>query len=1286
MTPPNNRENPFAFALEDEVVIDTQPQIDDGLIDTLITFFNESDDFTMQEYGYSLSEIKSSLNEENRVLVNRVLQQMDWEDSQSRIQNYILELQNIIQWGGEASQQIVAETRDQERDEIESRFEGIFGAERWEEFRRVWNIEREDYGALDRILDLFWEWALAFLDTAVDLLWMAVLEWWAFSLTQLWNGLSYIIENDYEFFMYLAEKENNTLLYLWTYIHINGGFIAYRYMKDYLTTNFWEAINKRYPAGTSTRTVTAPDGSTTTENIETRAWVQRILGQWYLDAVSPATNIFNITDGASENLSAEQNEYLKRRHTMDILKSYHFDNPALYRRLIRIENTYMQSNTKTFWRSTYRLMSEHGLVRRFTTWLLSPDILKREMEWLVISMQQQLQRDHYRAIGLLFETSDSPTWVEIHKDRKTDFLTGLEYDINSDPSLTAREKSARITALNNYLNRITWDTIISEAKLYEELFRIRDGYATKVRMLEKIQAELDEVRTWGLIRRTGWTISDFLLRRRSNLRRFQQQISDGNWNGTFEEFEAHIDAIKSSHIIYRVSNVTLPERNADTFKTEMEARMWDVEINERLYGNSATTDLLNGIHYIVADNELETSMEKIYNEFMEAKTPYSELEFFRELERIWNGYLPSNILILRLEKAKADLVRQRPTNETTHRWLLDRLRNIRIQTADIPWLTPTQRVGTGNIITQAMSEVRSGNLRNGMSILTSIPNDVSILLWDVYRETVRNLNIAITARPTIEGWNPTNIGDPELERKISNVDDFMTQARNGGLDIRPTDIGGIKDWSISFDSTAGYISDEFTEGDMNSYKDNLRTYRWIDQFDFKAWLSGDTSWVQWIERALRERFQNEIDNLRILAEINGVPSTFAGQLNALARSLHENNYTRGQITPIIERLVAGESFASIDTTEIINNTTEHDRAFGWSQDIKDNLQRSFDGLDTQRQREIIDFIRNNNIAEEQLPENIKRGIERFVNWAEIDWHIANLNRIAAELETARNLDDINGIRDRFNRVIDTNTTTINTQDEEFRTIIDEFNGRFNELRDQFSWAMEANEQARVAEEVTRHTGELQSILDELNRDVALWNAAAQRRLERLQNQFDTYIQNNNINRTDVNYIVIIQNFEDAMIDRQTPPVDPGTRPAPVDPETRPAPQNEIVNTDIEAASRRARSTLRAAEIEILMHFTDTAEIQEKLNLVRGELRVLANDRDFLQRTVSFNENFAARLELPQIRSMQAIGTELWRIRRANPDIDFYTSSWELLDAIRNAEDTSALRALGNSIRNLRIAR
>jgi hypothetical protein len=87
-------------------------------------------------------------------------------------------------------------------------------------------------------------------------------------------------------------------------------------------------------------------------------------------------------------------------------------------------------------------------------------------------------------------------------------------------------------------------------------------------------------------------------------------------------------------VIHRITNTISPERNNNSFKTEMEARIGDVEENEKLYKNAATDNLRNGIHYIVPNNELEKSMDKIFTEFMELKTPYTEIQFFRELERI----------------------------------------------------------------------------------------------------------------------------------------------------------------------------------------------------------------------------------------------------------------------------------------------------------------------------------------------------------------------------------------------------------------------------------------------------------------------------------------------------------------------------------------------------------------------------------------------------------------------------------------------------------------------------
>jgi hypothetical protein len=97
MTPTNNLENPFGFALDNEQTSGVVEPINNTLIDTIITSFESSTDFTMQEYGYALKEVKESLNEENSALINSVLLQMEFENNSSKIQDYIIELQSIIQ-------------------------------------------------------------------------------------------------------------------------------------------------------------------------------------------------------------------------------------------------------------------------------------------------------------------------------------------------------------------------------------------------------------------------------------------------------------------------------------------------------------------------------------------------------------------------------------------------------------------------------------------------------------------------------------------------------------------------------------------------------------------------------------------------------------------------------------------------------------------------------------------------------------------------------------------------------------------------------------------------------------------------------------------------------------------------------------------------------------------------------------------------------------------------------------------------------------------------------------
>jgi hypothetical protein len=160
----------------------------------------------------------------------------------------------------------------------------------------------------------------------------------------------------------------------------------------------------------------------------------------------------------------------------------------------------------------------------------------------------------------------------------------------------------------------------------------------------------------------------------------------------------------------------------------MEARTGDIAENEKLYNNAATKHLQNGIHYIVPDGAMERSMSKVYDDFMAAKTPYTEIEFFRELEKIGNGFLPSNLLLQRLEKTRTELERQRPTSSPSVRGVLDAIKRIGIRTADIPAITPSQRIGLGNMLTFSFEEIKAGNYQSGLDALGGIRDETKTLL------------------------------------------------------------------------------------------------------------------------------------------------------------------------------------------------------------------------------------------------------------------------------------------------------------------------------------------------------------------------------------------------------------------------------------------------------------------------------------------------------------------------------------------------------------------------------
>lgn len=1040
-----------------------------GFEDT-INKFKKSTTPIHKEVVRILEKLKPQLANKNLQEVSNILSLLSINSSQEELLKYLKKLnsiqdtyisenentrKNTKRSGTEIKEETEKKTPEVQEEALEQKYYEDFW-ENWWKIKEIWNIEsREDYTYLEKTMDLWWQLAFNILDGTVDTFQLVAIEWvWKIGLKYLYESLKFIVKKDLEFAEYLNDQWHYISLFLLIYVHINSGVVGYRYLRDYLASNYGDAINKTNPIKGKQKKVTE-DGKERVEVIETDRLIKRIFWSRYLDAVDTRSNIFSLNEG-SDNLSENQNEYLKRRKTMDILKKYYFDNPELYKRLQRIEVRYLQANSFTYWREIYFLLKEHGIIRRIIGGALKPElplIGKKELEQATIRMRENLQRDYFQAIRKLYnirERSDS-LGVEVDKDNPSNFLEGLKSSIEHNPHIAPKEKTRRLAYLDAYLNRITSGTeIVSEETIFQELMRISDGEMTKSDMLKAIETELGSTKKLSIIAKVGTSIRNKLLRRTANLEKLQKRVANGDRNETQEEFLKTMEKVKKSRVFISLPKQKKDFIDQDIFISEKETTKTDIEQKQKIYTDDSIKWLENYIKYMLP-NKNEEAYTKILNAFKDRKTPYDEQEFYRELNRMKNGFLPSNELLEELENVKEKLLEEKLILEKqkNKNSIIKKLSNLKMyiketQSKEMP---VSRKIKFRESIDFSIFQLREWDYKWAITTLW----DIAKRSWGQLKQEIleiiqkiRNLkNIRVGTK--IEKKNNVN----NIDEKIEKISGLIQETQNSELDMKKSDVKNLSSETILDFEVEKHISPKFSKKDKEVLKKSLHENKNTSHHDFKSTLekSGNPTEIKW---SIDKLYWKEFNLVRLwlfMSEDGANPKWIDDQIWKLANSIHTNDYTIGQIREMLWKIIAWEEFDNIDINKVIETTSNHSAPFE-GKEIINFIAKEYDSLDADKKLAIWAWLVNQNIPNEHLPENITNDIKKRENFnanaEKVNTQKSELQRMIQELEDISDKDDAKAAKTEFDNYI--KEERINRNSETYKDIIKEFTEKHTAIK------------------------------------------------------------------------------------------------------------------------------------------------------------------------------------------------------------------------------------------------
>ncbi len=959
--------------------------------------------------------------------------------------------------------------------ELFSKIWDSFG-ETWTEILSNWQVEsNEDLSYINAIFSTVWDVAwLVLLDT----IWEAwIVDFWGKILLK---DLAFLLKNwiqlDAEMFIAFSWEAFNkhdtasiSLLWLFILVHINYGYWALKRLRDLVVVTRWEKDSKSEKVKKKVR-VTDDKWKKSTQEEMVDSTMKKLFWKYYIDAVTSQPVIFDIND----NLSAEWNEFIKRKKVAQAVKSYFYDNPKLLKEFELIEKRSLQSNTNSYWRRTWRLLEGHGVIRKLVARWVFIEFFKGEKEANVLQIIEKLQKQQQELLEILYTRSTD--W-KIDLDKKTKFLEGVYSSINNNPNLTKKERELRLNNLEKLLNQARSERLMDKNRFIQEVYRIIEGHITKIEGLNLIEEEIkkiDSVENWWRTKKfLKWSKNKLLLKKH-HLIRLKNRVAKWHFDGvTKEELQTEINKTIKSKFLHWGKNKKIPFPKNEDFIEKMENDFSNIETLLKLYDKREVQQLRNYIKYILPELS-ETQISKMFDKFEQAKSPYEREAFYQELNRIKEWFLPSHQLIEKLLQIKEDLEKENiklnresitlrgkiyqqfkaliPLVERNKMWKPEKLKllglielSIEESSKTIEWPTPYK----DNI--KSLSKL----IRNITTLLPRNLKYYSVELWSDLK------SLSFSRWKVVLDKNITSL------KSIKSINKIIILAREWKINLTLEQIVLLKEWNLKFDEEkfkkSNIISEDFTEGKIKSLKKELANYEWLEQYDYKNELKlGKDSSLPEIKEAFKTEFATELIYIELLNEWWEKLWDIRTELNAFAEIIKTNDLTNGQATEIEKLIFEWKKvdlewktiwWTSIDT--ITQNITDHSvDSTNTKAILTQQLRAIFEWIDTGKKDKIVKHIENYKVTidknklpdfinqyEHKLKENDKKIEDEKEKNKQIETQKQNIQKKINLIGNRKNITQLEMLEKSFYDYIE--KQNIEVESNEFKNLIAEFEWEYD---------------------------------------------------------------------------------------------------------------------------------------------------------------------------------------------------------------------------------------------------
>lgn len=480
-----------------------------------------------------------------------------------------------------------------------------------------------------------------------------------------------------------------------------------------------------------------------------------------------------------------------------------------------------------------------------------------------------------------------------------------------------------------------------------------------------------------------------------------------------------------------------------------------IDIDGKRY--SPAQALENHIKYNIPDEE-ESRLKPIFNDFTQLikdkKILLTQTELFQEFERLKNGFMPSPVLLDKLNELRnKELEKVWKNTEVERKSIIEKLQFLEFnlkERADIS--TDARRMLLSNI-KFLMEQIMKWDEDGVNKALDWLPS-LSKYAWQetihsVTRRIKRVLDIRISLTKSRE-WEKT-------WAYTTQYDKFIEKAEKWTLNLTEKQFLDIKKWTLTFDPAWDYIASKFRESDGERFVKLMSDFQDLHKYDLRRSLSiSESASIPEVEKAIQERYKAEIELAKLYDYMDGKKSTIWYDISLFARLAQKNDFTRGQTKFILDELfINRKTFSSVNTDSIIRTTVDHASEFDGREKLKSAIRWLFSSLDEVDQKRALDYMRDSShiSSRDTLPTEVQdelRVYEEKLNWwvkniETVKTQQAELNRILSEIDEANSKKELQELKKEFNDYI--KEQGINRESDDFKWIISDFQDQYNVHKD-----------------------------------------------------------------------------------------------------------------------------------------------------------------------------------------------------------------------------------------------